>query len=173
MRVIRRHLTYANVVATLALVFAMSGGALAARHYLVTSTKQISPKVLRALARSSQGPAGATGPQGAEGPAGPPGAQGATGATGITKIVARTKAFVVSGGIETEVPCNPGERAISGGVSYTDGSAGGGSKVTQSAPAKAGNSVSADGETPTAWRLGFDGTGVAQSVTLYAVCVSP
>jgi hypothetical protein len=28
----RRHLNYANVVATLALVFAMSGGALAASH---------------------------------------------------------------------------------------------------------------------------------------------
>jgi hypothetical protein len=30
----RRHLSYANVVATLALVFAMTGGAFAASHYL-------------------------------------------------------------------------------------------------------------------------------------------
>jgi hypothetical protein len=35
---IRRHLSYANVVATMALVFAMSGSALAAKHYLITST---------------------------------------------------------------------------------------------------------------------------------------
>ena len=35
----RRHLNYANVTATLALVFAMSGGALAAKHYLVSSPK--------------------------------------------------------------------------------------------------------------------------------------
>ena len=35
MRLVRRHLTYANVVATLALVFAMSGGAFAATHYLI------------------------------------------------------------------------------------------------------------------------------------------
>ena len=36
---IRKRLTYANVVATLALVFAMSGGALAASKYLITSSQ--------------------------------------------------------------------------------------------------------------------------------------
>jgi hypothetical protein len=45
----RRHLSYANVTATLALLFAMSGGALAAKHYLVTKTNQISPKVLQSF----------------------------------------------------------------------------------------------------------------------------
>jgi hypothetical protein len=44
---IRRHLSYANVVATFALVFAMSGGALAAQHYLLRSTKQIKPSLLK------------------------------------------------------------------------------------------------------------------------------
>ena len=39
---------YANI-ATLALVVATSGGTLAATHYLITSTTQISPKVLKAL----------------------------------------------------------------------------------------------------------------------------
>jgi hypothetical protein len=48
----RRHLTYANVTATLALVLAMSGGAFAAKHYLVNSTKQIDPKVLDSLAET-------------------------------------------------------------------------------------------------------------------------
>ena len=42
-------LTYANVAATLALVFSMSGGALAASHYLINSKSQINPKVVRAL----------------------------------------------------------------------------------------------------------------------------
>jgi hypothetical protein len=50
----RRHLTYANVTATLALVFAMSGGAIAAKHYLVSSTKQIDPKVLNSLAATDE-----------------------------------------------------------------------------------------------------------------------
>src|SRR6266550_3739047 len=75
----RRHLTYANVTATLALVFAMSGGALAAKHYLINSTKQISPKVLKAL-KGKSGKAGATGK---EGPAGKDGAPGATGKEGL------------------------------------------------------------------------------------------
>ncbi len=55
-----RRMSYANVAATMALVFAMSGGALAAGRYLITSTKQISPKVLKAL-EGKAGPKGATG----------------------------------------------------------------------------------------------------------------
>jgi hypothetical protein len=71
----RRRLSYANVVATLALVFAMSGGALAANHYLINSIKQINPKVLKKLK-------GNIGPNGAAGPAGPQGATGKDGAAG-------------------------------------------------------------------------------------------
>ncbi len=77
----RRHLTYANVAATLALVFAMSGGALAAKHYLVNSTSQINPKVLKKL-RGKVGPRGATGPAGASGPAGTTGTTGKDGPPG-------------------------------------------------------------------------------------------
>jgi hypothetical protein len=46
---IRRRIAHPNVVVTLALVLAMSGGAYAASRYIITSTKQISPKVLKAL----------------------------------------------------------------------------------------------------------------------------
>ncbi len=70
-----RRFSYANVAATVALVFAMCGGALAANHYLISSTKQISPKVLKKLK-------GATGNPGPAGPAGAKGAPGATGAQG-------------------------------------------------------------------------------------------
>ena len=93
---VRRRFTYANVAATLALVLAMSGGAYAAGHYLITSTKQISPKVLKSLKGSSGkngaagavgatgagGPAGPVGPAGPAGPGGPAGANGANGASG-------------------------------------------------------------------------------------------
>ncbi len=77
----RRHLTYANVAATLALVFAMSGGALAANHYLVESTKEINPKVLKKL-HGAVGKAGKTGGTGAPGPTGPAGTPGAGGPPG-------------------------------------------------------------------------------------------
>jgi len=36
-----RHFNATTVIATLALVFAMTGGAFAAARYLITSTKQI------------------------------------------------------------------------------------------------------------------------------------
>lgn len=78
---IRKRVTYANVVMTLALVFAMGGGALAANRYLITTTKQISPKVLKAL-RGASGQNGPAGPAGVAGPAGPAGAAGAKGETG-------------------------------------------------------------------------------------------
>jgi hypothetical protein len=80
---VRRHLSYANVTATLALVFAMSGGALAAHHYLISSTKQINPKVLKKL----RGRTGSTGPTGKEGPPG--------------SAIAPSKAFSSSSGWET------------------------------------------------------------------------
>ncbi len=88
--VLRRRLSYANVVATFALFFAMSGGALAASHFLITSTKQIKPSVLKSLkgANGANGASGATGPvgpagaQGAQGPAGPAGGPGAKGEAG-------------------------------------------------------------------------------------------
>jgi hypothetical protein len=79
--VIRKRLCYANVVATLALVFAMSGGALAAGHYLLTSTSQVSPKVLKAL-KGKKGAAGPVGAAGAQGPKGEAGANGGPGAPG-------------------------------------------------------------------------------------------
>jgi hypothetical protein len=111
---IRTRFAYANVVATMALVFAMSGGALAASHYLLTSTKQISPKVLRALhgangsngAAGAQGPAGATGPQGPAGPAGAKGETGSPGASGesVTNTpLSKGNATCKEGGAEFKV----------------------------------------------------------------------
>ncbi len=97
---IRKRITFANVAMTLALVFAMTGGAYAAKKYLITTTKQISPKVLKQLKgnrgpagpagekgapeRRAQGPKGETGAQGVKGDTGGKGEQGAAGPTGAT-----------------------------------------------------------------------------------------
>lgn len=86
---IRRRVTYVNIGVTVAVVFAMTGGAYAAGKYVITSTKQISPKVLKQLTGKTgpagpKGQAGNAGPSGAAGATGTTGATGATGATGIT-----------------------------------------------------------------------------------------
>jgi Collagen triple helix repeat (20 copies) len=81
----KQRLTYANVAATLALVFSMSGGALAASHYIITSTKQISPKVVKAL-KGKTGKTGPTGPAGPQGKEGAPGKEGLTGKEGPAGI---------------------------------------------------------------------------------------
>jgi Collagen triple helix repeat (20 copies) len=66
-----------GLISTVALVFAMTGGAFAAK-YLITSPNQIKPSVLKKL----KGPKGATGATGAQGPAGLAGAAGEKGANG-------------------------------------------------------------------------------------------
>jgi hypothetical protein len=83
-RAIRTRITPATILATVALVFAMTGGAYAAKKYLITSTKQISPKVLSSLkgAKGAAGTAGAAGPAGPQGPSGTAGTTGKEGPTG-------------------------------------------------------------------------------------------
>jgi len=86
-----RHPSPALVIAILALILSLGGTALAARHYLITTSQQISPKVLRELAampspggQISNGSQGAPGPQGTPGPVGPQGPQGPAGDKGPT-----------------------------------------------------------------------------------------
>jgi hypothetical protein len=68
-----RRLSYANVIATLALVLAVGGGtAWAAHHYLITSTGQIKPSVVKSL-RGHNGTNGTNGTNGATGATGGPG----------------------------------------------------------------------------------------------------
>jgi hypothetical protein len=78
---IAKHFSYANIALTVGLVFAMSGGAFAASKFLITSTKQIKPSVLKQL-KGKPGSAGSQGPQGPAGAAGPTGPGGAPGAKG-------------------------------------------------------------------------------------------
>ncbi len=73
-----------NLIAWLALFVALGGTSLAASHYVINSTRQINPKVLRKLEgrTSGAGSAGPTGPAGSQGPKGAEGAKGAQGARG-------------------------------------------------------------------------------------------
>lgn len=67
-----------NVVAWLALFAALGGTSLAASHYIITSTKQIKPGVLKQL----RGKRGAAGAKGVTGPQGSPGKEGQQGPAG-------------------------------------------------------------------------------------------
>ncbi len=100
---IRRQLSYSNVAATMALVFALTGGAVAASSHGGSSsssgggspvkaralvsragsdTAVIAKKKAKAPARGPAGPKGATGAAGPAGPVGPVGAKGENGAAG-------------------------------------------------------------------------------------------
>jgi hypothetical protein len=108
---LRKRLTYANLALTVALVFAMSGGAFAASKILITSTKQISPKVLASLK-------GAKGPKGVNGAPGAPGAAGAQGPAGKDGAPGEKGALGASGkSVVTEAE-NAGANCEEGGSSF-------------------------------------------------------
>jgi hypothetical protein len=136
---ISKHLSPSTVIATLALVFAMSGGAYAASHYLITKTSQIKPSVLKRLTGKAApaGPAGPAGPVGPAGPAGPagggiagaPGKEGPEGKSGSNGISPTSTAFsgnqhgCAEGGVEvkgasTSFVCN-GVKGANGQTGFT------------------------------------------------------
>ncbi len=101
----RKRFSYGNVALTLMLVFVMSGGAYAASKFVITSTKQIKPSVLKQLKgnNGAPGPAGATGPAGPQGAPGAKGENGASGGNGTNGTSAEATAF--SG---AKAPCSAG-----------------------------------------------------------------
>jgi hypothetical protein len=118
---------------------------------------------------------GTNGLNGTNGVNGVNGVDGADGVNGATNLNIKTEVFD-AGTAESTIPCNTGERAVSGGMSRTNGFASTEDAVTQSAPAvvEGGKAhIALPGESANAWAVGFNNTGVAASFTVYAVCASP
>jgi hypothetical protein len=109
--------TPAGLLATVALFLALGGSAVAAGHYLITSTRQIKPSVLRKL-RGATGPRGAAGPAGAPGPEGVQGSRGEAGPSQLSQltIVRAADVKVPNKQEATSVAtCPAGSRAVGGG----------------------------------------------------------
>jgi hypothetical protein len=79
----RKHFRPSTIIATVALVFALAGTSYAASTYLITSTNQIAPNVLKNL-KGDRGPRGYTGAAGAHGATGLTGSSGPSGSNGLT-----------------------------------------------------------------------------------------
>jgi hypothetical protein len=116
---VKRRPSLSVVLAALALFVALGGTAIAASHYLITSTNQIKPSVLvkleQAMAKERQGPRGkpgttggagapgAPGPAGQNGQPGQPGPIGSTGASGFGAI----QGFSAQGPASVELSTQP------------------------------------------------------------------
>jgi len=114
-------MSYANVVATLALFFAVSGGAAyAASHYLITSTKQIKPSVLASL-KGKAGPAGPAGPAGSAGAAGT-GTAGSAGPAGPAGPAGTGTEGKEGKGVTSAPFTGPKGTCLEGGTAFTSAS---------------------------------------------------
>jgi Collagen triple helix repeat (20 copies) len=120
-----RHPSPALIIGCIALFLALTGSAVAAGHFVITSTKEISPNVLRTLngkrgPTGSRGPVGPSGPQGTQGTQGVQGVQGAQGAQGIQGTPATDLKYygevIASGLAETGVGDNFTVIRVSTGV---------------------------------------------------------
>jgi Collagen triple helix repeat (20 copies) len=110
-----------NVVAWLALFVAMGGTSLAASHYIITSTNQIKPSVLKKLhgANGRAGAKGASGAAGAAGAQGPEGKQGAKGENGTNGEPGKEGADLKwAGEYNASVSYKPKEVVYSAGSSW-------------------------------------------------------
>jgi hypothetical protein len=131
-----------TLIAALVGVLAVTSGAFAANHYLITSSKQIKAGAVslsdlsssaRKALKGHNGATGAAGPQGQAGTPGSPGAQGPQGPAGVSGYEVRTWRYskddansdsgpgyvgVGPGAIAT-VACSSGKVAVGGGYRFT------------------------------------------------------
>lgn len=193
-----QHLTFANVVAFIALFVALGGVSWAAVTLPAGSvgTRQLKPGAVNSakvrdrsllakdfkIGQLSRGAAGAPGPKGDTGPKGDPGPKGDTGpkgdpgAPGSTNFVVRqSSAEDIQGGggqVLFRVQCAAGEQAVGGGAGV--GPSGTASELEQSFPISDNGVPLADGDTPTGWESFVKNTSAAAATaTAYAVCAKP
>jgi hypothetical protein len=184
---LRSHLSYANVMATVALFVALGGSSYAAIALSKNSVK--SKHIGKGAVRTADISNGAVNSRKVENfslsakdfrpgqiPAGAPGPQGAKGEPGATNVKVR----IAKGTDKVTVHCEPGERATGGGAHSVGGFVVGQGPTSTplaffSPPDQPPSFV---GYTPTAWSaaaVAVDTTGVTgpADVTAWVVCAAP
>jgi hypothetical protein len=196
----RSRLTYANVVATGALFVALGGGAYALSgvpdrsgvyhgcadpktgalrvvpqasscrkaRTVTRGTRRVRIPGESPIAWNQQGRPGVNGVNGNNG------VNGSNGANGATNVVVRTTATGPATGGSNQAECNPGERAVAGGVGRSDGSQASTDVVNDSFPESVrGSGLPAPtGATPIGWHSSIT-IGSLTSLTFYVICASP
>jgi hypothetical protein len=167
MKALARRLTYANVVATLALFVALGGGAYAATQLKKNSvgTKQLKNGAVTEAKLAAPAQVALRGPQGSRGEAGPKGEAGAAGErgapgvegppghegpSGLGKVFLQERAYAgdnvpAENDALMKVNCPTGSQAIGGG-----GEVQGGFTPFLSKPVPTGQ-----GTVPTGWEIAF------------------
>lgn len=179
-------LTYANVVASVALFLSLTGGAYAAATITGSNVKNgtlttadIKDKTLLARdfktgqlpsgAQGAPGQPGAPGPQGPQGLQGTPGADGKNGATSIAVRVANVP-LPANKDTAASAKCAAGERATGGGFNTGSSQA----YATLSAPSTdGGNNAAFTGVgTPDAWRVQIHNPGAQTTGVVFVLCAA-
>ncbi len=180
-------LSYANVIATVALFLALGGSSYAALNLPKASvgpkqlqknsvtSKKVKPGSLLKSDLKKSAVESLRGAQGPQGPQGLQGTQGAAGAPGATNVIARHSAFTVIApdtNDNAQVDCLPGETATGGGIETTNGHTG-------DMMAGVSRPVAGADDKPTGWYVrafnidrNEDDMGNI-SVRAYIVCASP
>ena len=162
---LRSKLTYANVMATLAMFFVLGGGAYAATALPKNSvgSKELKPGSITLAKLSASAKKALKGAQGAPGPQGAAGAPGAPGAPGATRVIVRSGLFATGRSVAS---CLPGEVATGGGGFVDPG--------TPTAWIWNTTPVQINGQVPTAWEAEAESKdGAPVAVQAYVVCAAP
>lgn len=195
MKRIRGKLTFANVVACLALFIALGGASYAASELPAASvgSKQLkknavtpvklSPAAKQSL-RGAAGPRGDIGPKGPQGDRGPKGEQGAAGISSVVTRYGPVRELPTAAATVSYATCNPGESVTGGGWSFVGG---GGRPATTDyylspdrpsieipGPGPSFFPAPNDGEAATGWLVGFENnTGSSFEFRSYVQCAQP
>ncbi len=178
MKSVRRRLTFANVMSSIAVFLVVAGGTAFAASQLgkeSIGTKQlkkeaVTPAKLSVAAKATltgpQGATGATGAQGAKGDKGEKGEKGASGTAGIHEVVVQKAIGASTTGV-VMVECPSGEVATGGG-----GNDGGNTEAVMYQNAPLPSNVTS-GSTPTGWQVYWKTGTTAITAYAYALCATP